>query len=556
MNDIEEVSIEWESSGYSVLKNLKASILGIFTEFIDNSIQSYKNDKDKILKSDPNYCLEIKINIFEDEIIIQDNAGGIDEKNFSRALKPANRADDTKGLNEFGLGMKYAAVWISNEWELISSAYGENIERSVVFNYNDVVSKNLKKLPTKKNQANQNDHYTKVILRQLESSRLKGWKPKLIKEKLEFVYRNFLRENTGIYQDFCEDRIKIIWNGEKEEPLSWKEHNFLVAPWYKDVKLNKENLKKYEWKKKIEPEEIVYKETVQDRNGNRKEVERNVIVSGFVGILPDGDQKGKNGFVFFRRGRAVEGHIERIYPRYISGQQSRAFKYIRLYGEIHFKNVKVSFDKSQLNISNEIKDEIFNVISLILRKTSLGNNEQEFNLISQADNHRARNNETKSKKLKKFLKKTSEKSKTIEEELIEKQIAVNKYDKKYLIDENEFHKKIKSNINVNQKSKNFIGDDEYKIYINTSSEFSDSEKQRHKLYTKEIEHDNKEINITINENHVVFDNRKIDDQYMDLIIKFIKCLVISEVKASTGLNEAKDVVSAFNEYSRIILKNN
>ena len=150
MNDIEEVSIEWESSGYSVLKNLKASILGIFTEFIDNSIQSYKNDKDKILKSDPNYCLEIKINIFEDEIIIQDNAGGIDEKNFSRALKPANRADDTKGLNEFGLGMKYAAVWISNEWELISSAYGENIERSVVFNYNDVVRKNLKKLPTKK----------------------------------------------------------------------------------------------------------------------------------------------------------------------------------------------------------------------------------------------------------------------------------------------------------------------------------------------------------------------------------------------------------------------
>ena len=55
---------------------------------------------------------------------------------------------------------------------------------------------------------------------------------------------------------------------------------------------------------------------------------------------------------------------------------------------------------------------------------------------------------------------------------------------------------------------------------------------------------------------VVFENRKIDNQYMDLIIKFIKCLVISEVKASTGMNEAQDVVSAFNEYSRIILKSN
>ena len=169
MNQINEVSIEWESSGYSVLKNLKASVLGILTEFIDNSIQSYKNDKSKILKSNPNYCLEIKINKFDDEIIIQDNAGGIDEKNFIRALKPANRADDTKGLNEFGLGMKYAAVWISNEWELISSAYGEDVERSVVFNYNDVVSKNLKKLPTKLKKVGNDEHYTKVILRQLES---------------------------------------------------------------------------------------------------------------------------------------------------------------------------------------------------------------------------------------------------------------------------------------------------------------------------------------------------------------------------------------------------
>ena len=552
MNEIEEVSIEWESSGYSVLKNLKASILGIFTEFIDNSIQSYKNDKEKILKINPNYCLEIKINTFDDEIIIQDNAGGINERNFMRALKPANKADDTSGLNEYGLGMKYAAVWISNEWELISTAIGENVERTVVFNYNDVIEKNIKKLPAKRKNANPEEHYTKVILRHLESSRLRGWKPKLTKEKIALVYRNFLRENKGIYQDFCEDKIKIIWNGE---PLSWKENNFLVAPWHKDVKLDKENLKKYEWKKKIQPEEIKYKETVRDRNGNKKEVERNVIVSGFVGILPDGNHKGKNGFMLFRRGRVVEGHIERIYPKEISGQQSRSFKFIRLYGEIHFKNIEVSFDKSQLNISSEIKDHIFNVISLILKKTSLGSDGKEYNLITQANEHRARD-VSKSKKLKKFLEDNSEKSKSVEDELIEKRIALNDYDKDYLLDEDEFHKRIKNNININQKSSNYIGSDEYNILVSTSSEFSQSEKQMHKLYTKQVDNKSKEINILINENHVVFDNRKIDNQYIDLLIKFIKCLVISEVKASTGMNEAKDVVSAFNEYSRIILKNN
>ena len=39
VRNLNSVSIEWESSGYSVLKDLDASILGIFCEFIDNSIR-------------------------------------------------------------------------------------------------------------------------------------------------------------------------------------------------------------------------------------------------------------------------------------------------------------------------------------------------------------------------------------------------------------------------------------------------------------------------------------------------------------------------------------
>ena len=77
MND--SISIEWESSGYSVLKNLNASVLGIFCEFIDNSIQSSKQQKDNILKIEPNYKLRIDINYNGNEITIQDNAGGINE---------------------------------------------------------------------------------------------------------------------------------------------------------------------------------------------------------------------------------------------------------------------------------------------------------------------------------------------------------------------------------------------------------------------------------------------------------------------------------------------
>ena len=61
MDKKNEISIEWEASGYSVLKNLNASILGIFSEFIDNSIQSFNNDKELIKKYDEDAQLIIKI---------------------------------------------------------------------------------------------------------------------------------------------------------------------------------------------------------------------------------------------------------------------------------------------------------------------------------------------------------------------------------------------------------------------------------------------------------------------------------------------------------------
>ena len=62
----------------------------------------------------------------------------------------------------------YPHVWISNEWELISSAIGEDVERSVIFNYHDVIKNNIEKLPCKNRNVGKDSHYTKVILRNLE----------------------------------------------------------------------------------------------------------------------------------------------------------------------------------------------------------------------------------------------------------------------------------------------------------------------------------------------------------------------------------------------------
>ena len=229
MNKIKKINtvpINWESSGYTVSKNLNATVLGVLCEFIDNSIQSYKDKKEEIKKYNNDYKLKIEIIHDKEEWIIKDNAGGINYDDFLRALKPANRPDNTKGLNEFGLGMKYAAVWISNEWELISTAVGEEVERHTVFNFDKVVNKNLMELPTKETKTDISTHYTIVKLKKLEKKHVHGFKWKTCEEKIASIYRNFIRSDNKFFSLWQEDSIDLIVD---HKPLQWEEFGFLKA---------------------------------------------------------------------------------------------------------------------------------------------------------------------------------------------------------------------------------------------------------------------------------------------------------------------------------------
>lgn len=558
MDKSKSVSIEWESSGYSVLKNLKATIEGMFTEFIDNSIQSYKNDKEEIKRVEPTYSLKISIKKIGDEIIIRDNAGGINEKNFDRALKPANKADDTSGLHEFGLGMKYAAVWISNEWELISSAFGEDVERKVVFNYHDVTKNNKKTLPISQKKVDKNTHYTIVKLRELEPNHIKGWKKKICAKKLASVYRNFLRENKGIYSDYCEDKVEINWDmdGDGGTNLVWEDYGFLNAKWYKDVEMQIDT-KPVEWCLKLQPEEIPTKEYVITESGERKEQESNITVSGFIGILPQ-MEKEKNGFVLLRRGRVVEGINSRVFPVKICGAQVGSPKYKRIYGEIHFTNTKVSFDKSQLSISPETRDLIFEVIATKLKKSSFGSDSRMYNLISQAQEHRLSDDGAK-KKLEKALKTTRKNEKTLEEDFKDKKADETLIDEGYLQLEKElneiFVEKTKGELPKIPSESIEVSGDSWELIIN-NTDFSEAVSESNKLYTTEARHDEKKLYVSINESHEVFHNKKYNDDAISLLVNTIATMAISELHADQGGGKPKHVRYKFNDFSHRLNRSN
>ena len=83
-------------------------------------------------------------------------------------------------------------------------------------------------------------------------------------------------------------------------------------------------------------------------------------------------------------------------------------------------------------------------------------------------------------------------------------------------------------------------------------QFTDKKKLGEKLYTINNDSD-KTLRVTVNHDHLIFQNQDNLKHSYKLIISFIKCLAISEIRAGQQGNEARNVRYSFNHYASIIL---
>lgn len=363
---VTQVSIALKPNVYNTFRNLVNTLSNTLGEYVDNAVQSYFDNKKRLRSYEPNYKLQIKI-IMDWEaksLSVIDNAAGINEENYTRAFEPANIPENNAGLNEYGMGMKTASVWLADNWTVTTKALGENVERVTSFDLQKVTNEGREILEVEENQKPLEEHYTKIVLTNLSKNAPRTNAMEKVKKHLSSIYRVFLR--TG--------EIEIYVNGEK---LTSPEYRILNAPFYKNP--GSDNIL---WKKEINLDAGRYK------------------ARGFLAILEEINQ-GENGLVLLRRGRViVGGGDERFFPSCLFGSVG-TFKYKRLFGELELEGFEVTFNKNGFKSEDDLQ--------MLLEDIKRDISSEKNNIFMQAEGYRQRSKEKKEKIAQKIKKTLSEK---------------------------------------------------------------------------------------------------------------------------------------------------
>lgn len=343
---LRKVPINPGVSVLGVLKHLNYKEWFAIAEFVDNSVQSFRANRNALAAAGSKY-LRVQILISEDGIIrIEDNAAGIPLSEFPRAFRPAQAPEDASGLSEFGMGMKSAACWFAPRWSVRTKALGEAVERTVDFDISSIVDQSIEELDADERPAPEQAHYTVVELRNV--ARLPRTKTLgKIREHLSDIYRQFIRE--GWLQ------LEI-----KGEALTYDEPPILNQP--------------PEWDKEAGPIEW-YKEIDFDFGQGKS-------AKGFAALFAIASTR-RAGFSLFRRGRLIQGSADEGFkPQAIFGS-ANSFRRQRLFGELELEGFEVSHTKDGFQW-DESEQEAF----LDLLKERLA--EEPVPLLKQADDFRAR----------------------------------------------------------------------------------------------------------------------------------------------------------------------
>jgi hypothetical protein len=285
-NDAFDVNIQPDVSALRMFRSMSFTPWYALGEFVDNSITSAMKNQDALTaKNGPDYQLRIQIDFppGADELIIRDNASGINRADMERALRMGKAPQDISiGLSRHGVGMKAAAFWWGSRLEIrtypIDEPHGWHALVDVSGEGEVQASVRVTAIPGRGFPG------TEVRIGNLwqktPRSRTKG----AIREYLPSIYRAFLGGGTGATD------LKCILEYEGEQ-LLYVNEPLLHAPF---------------WPSKDGPEKGA--EPITWRSEFSTTLSSGKHIVGWYGIYKT-MSRDKSGFFLHYRGKGIAGVV-------------------------------------------------------------------------------------------------------------------------------------------------------------------------------------------------------------------------------------------------------
>lgn len=315
-------------------------------ELVDNSIASYE----RLILEYPDASipqLVVDITLSQTEVIVRDNAGGIDAKNLRRALQVGTTPEDLSKLNQYGIGMKTSVFWIGKCVAISTTERNSSIERSLRLDLTKIQNDH-DTVPIKKGMALYESHGTTITVSQLSRGKPQTSTLTKTQRHLASIYRKYLETGLLVLR-INEEKVEFtpltivnapLWkispDGAKvptdQEPRLWKLDFTVVIPASLDSATNP----------------------------------RDRTVTGWVGIFEHGKRReGKREFAGiqgFWRKRVVLGlsgggqsFIDTDFawkPKEL-GLAGNHFPSLRLTGEVNLDDFTVGTHKNSINWNQE-----------------------------------------------------------------------------------------------------------------------------------------------------------------------------------------------------------
>jgi len=271
-------------------------------EFVDNSTESWFKNKTKLQARGINGVL-IKVDFKDGILTVEDNAYGMNYSSFENAIKLGKKPEE-KSRNQYGFGLKTAACWFGDAWEIFSAEMDSRYIYQTRVDIEMIEQTQTNKLEIVPIENKFNQRGTTVVIYNVKHDLNNFSVLEKIKDNLQMKYK----------RDILSGEIKILLNGSL---LTYEEPKILV-------------INNREWKKNL--------------NFVFTYANKEYQISGMVGIFAKGSKNPfeRSGFALFSDNRTIVGGYDNNFkPEVIFGAKKSKVEN-KLFGELNLSGFEVN----------------------------------------------------------------------------------------------------------------------------------------------------------------------------------------------------------------------